>query len=132
MKLELFGVDSDKTEFVVFYLDRGEELNAYVWVYENKKVRITGIYALESYCAHTVEPFYVGPDMPEELIENAYETLKSMGKDDLSKLLEKFNAQDAQLKENEEDYAEREAYEDGVLKDLRDGNYDEDGMMWLM
>ena len=133
MKLEYFGTDEFKDCLVVFYIDRGENPNAYVWVYEDGTIRVTGIYAVASYCNHSVSPFYVKDDVPQEFIDRAYEHLRDEGEDKLKHLLDEFIKEQNLLQQtNERDYAERKKYEDGVISHLKVVRNSEDGMLWLM
>lgn len=132
MELKFFGTDEFKSNLVIFYIDRGESLNAYVWVYRNGRVRVTNIYAVASYCNHSVSPFYVKEDVPQGLIDNAYETLDVLGKEEREKLLQEFNHWEEMISQNEKEYAEREEYEDGVIEELEKKRNSEDGLFWLM
>ena len=132
MDLKVLGTDEFKSRFVVFYIDRGETMNAYVWVDEGGRVRITDIYGLASYCNHAVSPIYVGNDIPEDMVNRAIETLKNMPADQMKEMLEGFNERDKELQEAEERYKEREEYEDACIKDIEEGNGIEDGKFWFM
>lgn len=133
MRMKLLGTDEFKESFVVFYIDRGDYLNAYIWVYEDGPVKITDIYGLASYCNQAVSPIYVGSDMPEEFIEKSYEALEKLPEDEKKKLLDRFNERDTKrLEEDEEDYKEREEYEDGVFEEIRSKRDDPDGIVWFM
>lgn len=132
MKLELLGVDETKDELAIFYIDRGEDLNAYIWSYVDGYVDITDIYGMERYCRHSVSGIYVGEDMPKELIEKAYENIKNMPEEELKEKLDAFNERDKQLKQDEERYREREEYEDACIGDIKNGEFGEDGLYWFM
>ena len=130
--MKVLGTDEFKSRFVVFYIDRGETLNAYVWVDEDGKVRITDIYGLASYCNHAVSPIYVGADIPEDMVNKAIETLKKLPDDKVNEMLGQFNERDKELQGDEERYKEREEYEDACIKDIEEGNGVEDGKFWFM
>jgi len=132
MELKLFGTDEFKQELAVFFIDMGEDLNAYIWVDADGSIDITDIYRVASYCNHSVSPFYVGKDMPEEFIEDCYNKIVEMPEDQKVELLEKFNERIENQKKNEEDYKEREEYEDGIMKEWEEKKNSEDGMLWLM
>lgn len=130
--MKVLGTDEFKSRFVVFYIDRGEALNAYVWVDEDGKVRITDIYGLASYCNHSVSPIYVGDDIPEDMVNKAVETLKKLPEDQIKEMLDQFNERDKEMQRDENEYREREEYEDGCIKDIEEGNGIEDGKFWFM
>ena len=132
MELKLLGTDEHKERFVIFYIDNGEDLNAYLWVYDNGEVWITDIYGLARYCSFSVSPIYVGDDIPEEKVEEAYERLVSLSDEEKKELIDGFNEGIEALKKNEGAYKEKEEYEDGALKDIEEGNNVEDGMFWFM
>lgn len=132
MELKLLGTDEFKNEFAVFYIDNGEDLNAYIWVFEDGMVKITDIYGLARYCNHAVSPIYVGEDMPEEFIDEARKTLSELDSGKRKELVDGFNDRIEKLKGNEEMYKEREEYEDGVIKDIEEKNNVKDGMFWFM
>ena len=133
MKFELLGVDEFKDDFAVFYIDRGELLNAYIWVYSGGKVRVTDIYGLASYCRHAVSPIYVGRDMPEELIRAAREKLEGLSVEEFDSFLSDFSEKDKmRLEHGAEDYKERQAYEAGTFEEIMAKRADPDGMMWFM
>ena len=128
MTLEFLGTDSTKEWFAIFYIDRGEDLNAYIWSYEDGDVRITDIYGMERYCRHSADGIYVGDDVPQEFIEKTYDNIKNLPADQLSKMLEEFNERDEKNREDEEEYREREEYEDECIADIKSGKHDEDGL----
>jgi len=130
--MKVLGTDEFKSRFVVFYIDRGEALNAYVWVDEDGKVRITDIYGLASYCNHSVSPIYVGDDIPEDMVNKAVETLKKLPEDQIKEMLDQFNERDKEMQRDENEYREREEYEDGCIKDIEEGTGIEDGKFWFM
>ena len=130
MELVPFATDEFKEGFVIFKIDNGEDLNAYVWV-DDRGVRITDIYGLASYCNHAVSPLFVG-EIPDEMVEKAKESLSALDAEKRKKLIDGFNEKIDRLKENEERYKEREEYEDGVIKDIEEGNNVKDGLFWLM
>lgn len=130
--MKVLGTDEFKSRFVVFYIDRGETLNAYVWVDEDGNVKITDIYGLASYCNHAVSPIYVGDDIPEDMVNKAIETLKKLPDDKVDEMLDQFNERDKELQGDEERYKEREEYEDACIKDIEEGNGVEDGKFWFM
>lgn len=132
MKLELLGTDESKEWFAIFYIDRGEDLNAYIWSYADGEVRITDIYGMERYCRHSVSGIYVGDDMPQEIIDKAYENIRNLPKEKMEEMLEYFNESDERMKENEEAYREREEYEDDCIADIKSGKHDENGMYWFI
>ena len=133
MKIKLLGTDEFKENFVAFYINRGDYLNAYIWVYEDGRVRITDIYGMASYCNQALSPIYVGSEMPEDFVGKASEVLKGMEKEKMDKLLDRFNKRDEELREHdEESYKEREEYEDGVFEEIRAKREDPDGAVWFM
>lgn len=125
-----FATDEFKNEFVIFRIGDGDEYGAYVWVYDDGLVRVTDIYGLASYCNHSVSPIYVGEDIPEELIDKAYDRLSELTDGEKKELIEGFNEKIERIKEKGD--TEREEYEEGVLKDIREGNNVQDGLFWLM
>lgn len=132
MELKLLGTDSDKDWFAIFYIDRGEDLNAYIWSYADGEVKITDIYGMERYCRHAVDGIYVGDDMPQEFIERAYDIIKNYPKDKMQEMLDEFNESDEEGKKHEELYREREEYEDECIADIKSGKCDENGMYWFI
>ena len=132
MELKVLGTDEFKNEFVVFYIDNGDDLNAYVWVYDDGDIKITDIYGLARYCNHAVSPIYVGDDMPEEFVDEARKKLSEMDSEKRKELVDGFNKRIEQLKKNEEEYKEREEYEDGCIEDIENENNVSDGMFWFM
>ena len=125
-----FATDEFKNEFVIFRIGDGDKYGAYVWVYDDGLVRVTDIYGLASYCNHSVSPIYVGEDIPEELIDKAYDRLSELTDGEKKELIEGFNEKIERIKEKGD--SEREEYEEGVLKDIREGNNVQDGLFWLM
>lgn len=132
MELKLFGVDEFKDYLAIFYIDRGDDLNAYVWVYENGYIRISDIYAVASFCNHSVSPLYVGNDMPTDLVDKAYDYLAALSGEECKKLIDRFNERDQEMREDEDKYDERKEYENAILKDLKSKADSEDGKLWLM
>ena len=130
MKIEPFAMDEGREGMVIFRIDNGDDLSAYIWVDED--VRATDIYGLASYCNHAVEPFYVGEDMPKDKIDEAYQRLADLSDEERQELVEEFNKKMEWAKRNEEGYKERLDYEKGVLKDIEEGNNVKDGLFWLM
>ena len=125
-----FATDEFKNEFVIFRIGDGDKYGAYVWVYDDGLVRVTDIYGLASYCNHSVSPIYVGEDIPEELIDKVYDRLSELTDGEKKELIEGFNEKIERIKEKGD--SEREEYEEGVLKDIREGNNVQDGLFWLM
>ena len=132
MELKLFGVDEFKDNLAVFYIDRGEDLNAYIWVRKNGGIRITDIYGVASYCNHSVSPFYVGDDVPDGFIEEAYGMIESLPDDKRKELIDQFNVRDKRLQENEEEYDERKKYEESYMRARQQEIDSGDGVLWLM
>ena len=131
MELVPFAMDEFKDYFVIFKIDNGEDLNAYLWVYDDGKAKLTDIYGLASYCNHAVSPIYVG-ELPEEQIEEAIEKLNDISPDEKKKMVEQFNKRIEELSGNEELYDERKKYEEDALRDIENGIGVENGMFWFM
>ena len=131
MNLVPFAMDEFKDYFVIFKVDNGDDLNAYLWVYDDGNAKLTDIYGISSYCNHAVSPIYVG-EIPEEQIEEATAKLEEISGDKKKELVDGFNQRMEQLASNEEMYDERKEYERGVLKDIEEGKNVKDGLFWFM
>jgi len=130
MELIPFAMDEFKDYFVIFKIDNGDDLNAYLWVYDDGSAKLTDIYGMASYCNHAVSPIYVG-EIPEDQIEEAMQKLNEVSAEEKKDMVDQFNKRIEQLSSNEELYDERKKYEEGVLKDIEDGNGVKDGMFWF-
>lgn len=127
--MEPFATDEFKDFFVIFRIDNGDELGAYVWVYENGMVKVTDIYGLASYCNHSVSPINVG-EIPEDMVEMAYKRLSELDEEEKKELFSGFNERVEEGRKHDD--SEKREYEAGVLKDIREGKNVNDGLYWFM
>ena len=72
-----FAMDTDHNDFIIFMIERKEDVNLFVWVHLNdngpkgKKVRITAVNELMQYTKWTDNPMDVSGKYPDDILVKA-------------------------------------------------------------
>ena len=117
-ELKPFAMDNDKESLVVFRLNRGENLDAFIFVYppldgeryeviDRRYFRIGTYRELELYSKWTGEPLDVSGNFPEEIIEAAMQFISDLPSDVKRHALDAFNEQVKMLDRDRESAKEK-------------------------
>ena len=129
--MRVFAMDEERMNFVIFCIDREDDLNAYVWIDpDGGSKQITDIYGLCAYCRQTTNPLFVGSEMPQDMIDGAYEVLGKMSDEEKNEILEKFN--EHYKKYSDEEYDERKEYEEEMMREIENMDDKKYGVMYFM
>lgn len=135
MNIEVFAMDSEKEEFVVFKAGREDDANAYIWVRFNdeefipkRDIKVTSFYGVANYCIQSGDSLYVGNDMPEDKIKIAEERLAECPKERMKAMLDEFNNGMAKMAKDEAKLEEYVRWEDAALEDAKNS---EDGQAYF-
>jgi len=125
-ELRYFGMDEEKSDFVVFEMDREDDLNIFFWVDISSNVpdiMIVPSTRFFSYLSHTASPFYVKEDGVEDKIEKALAIIEDFPKDKLKERFEGLNEFLQQIREKDIDEVEdQEETMEEEVKEARNGS----------